>query len=269
MNNLTKVDFKNYKSLISVDYAIDLYKRSIQLLKLIFKKLSWFNVLLILVFFVLFYVLNFFFSWLQSLNYIEQSSFLIKDTINFIKYLFSIFLLLLFVSYRHLAVLNLINENKLTYKGIYKKIKENLKKYIAFLLAVFVLQTVAFLFLVIPGVVLGIMLLFSPLLLINNNLGVNKAIKNSIKLVEYFWWEMFAYFNIFLLIVLALNTINFYYLSTGMIITKSIIIFFLTPFVFTTLTVLYNDLKYIISSEKVYNLQVSILQKIFFLYLLL
>lgn len=258
---MDKVDYKKYNSLLSIDYFYNILQRSILKYIKIFKKQFFVNTVLLAIFFVILFSINFLFDYFLNLLVNNESTFLLKDVIVFLQRLLTYLLFLSFLAYRHLNILFLMQNNEIEIRDIFKFSRYNFKNYLILLLSLLLIVSACFLLFFVPGIVVSVMLVFAPIVMIFKNKKISKSLKESKKVVDYFWWETFGHMNLFLLLYLFLTTIVFYSAQLGGVFTQLVGVYILTPFIFIYLTNLYNDYLHYITSDFEYELKVTLWQK--------
>ena len=69
--------------------------------------------------------------------------------------------------------------------------------------------------LIVPGIILALMLIFTPYIVVDRELGPIKALKESARMTKGHWWELF----ILLVLVLLLNIVGAVALLVGLLVT--------------------------------------------------
>lgn len=101
--------------------------------------------------------------------------------------------------------------------------------------------------LLVPGIILGIMTVFSHFVLVNEEEKDINALAKSREYVRGYWWEIFGRIVLLLIVIFILSTIP----VLGMIIT----FFFATPFAMVYIFMMYKNLK------EIRNKEASVVQK--------
>lgn len=135
-----------------------------------------------------------------------------------------------------------INE-KMSFRQVFERSQKFVWHYfvISILIAFIILGGLTFLF--IPAIILGVMVMFSNFVLIDQNHKDIDALSKSREYVRGYWWQVFARMVVVFLIFMIISTIP--------LIGNIISVFFATPFIMIYVFKMYENLKEIKSTENV------------------
>lgn len=135
-----------------------------------------------------------------------------------------------------------INE-KMSFKQVFERSQKFVWHYfvISILIAFIILGGLTFLF--IPAIILGVMVMFSNFVLIDQNHKDIDALAKSREYVRGYWWQVFTRMVVVFLIFMIISTIP--------LIGNIISVFFATPFIMIYVFKMYENLKEIKSTENV------------------
>ncbi len=135
-----------------------------------------------------------------------------------------------------------INE-KMSFKQVFERSQKFIWPYfvISVLVGFIILGGLTFLF--IPAVILGVMVMFSNFVLIDQNHKDIDALSKSREYIRGYWWQVFARMVVVFLIFMIISTIP--------LIGNIVSIFFATPFIMIYVFKMYENLKEIKSTEVV------------------
>lgn len=135
-----------------------------------------------------------------------------------------------------------INE-KMSFKQVFERSQKFIWPYfvISVLVGFIILGGLTFLF--IPAVILGVMVMFSNFVLIDQNHKDIDALAKSREYIRGYWWQVFARMVVVFLIFMIISTIP--------LIGNIVSIFFATPFIMIYVFKMYENLKEIKSTEVV------------------
>lgn len=91
-----------------------------------------------------------------------------------------------------LALLEALRNRSLSIVGAYKMAVPNFWRYLLFSIALTLLLTVAYLLLIIPGIIASVWFAFAVFVLIYENKGVRAALRQSREYVRGRWWGVFG-----------------------------------------------------------------------------
>ncbi len=175
----------------------------------------------------------------------DSWSFFVLEIINFV-------LLSLFFIY----IVLLLNGKV---KNIFDKSFKKLGKFLFFQIILVFILLFLYLLLVIPGIIFSIFWVFSSIIFIlNDNIKISDALKNSKKIVNGNWWRVFGFFSFFILFSIFCGFI--YGLSFEFVLTLSnlsdsfVSVFFNSGFqmLLSTFSIIfnYNVYKFFVDSKK-------------------
>lgn len=87
-------------------------------------------------------------------------------------------------------------------------------KYLAAAMLTGLVVVIGFIFLIVPGVLLALMLMFVKFLVIDRNLGPIEAIKESARVTKGYKWKLF----VLLLLIVLINIVGFFLLFIGLLV---------------------------------------------------